>query len=257
MEPSYNIQSCWGPRQETPADIAERYLRTLKALKPINPVFDHWYYLGLTKGALLTSMSREALIHEISTRTNNDETTDKPIIPFGYSATASNSLLRNPPGRLFDPDKITLEVHAGATASVGLINNAQILTAPLNERNAAYVTYDKMKAAMLVVIKSWDVTWCACYPYDIIDLWTVPRDMPWHKLTWITYLAEPYAALVKPPASAIVEHLPGGILLSATIDRFETANPDHLAIARDIEAALTPIVAQPWVQPKWSPPQSQ
>ena len=38
----------------------------------------------------------------------------------------------------------------------------------------------------------------------------------------------------------------GGLLLAATDDTFRTDNPTHLAVARDIEAALAPFNALPW-----------
>jgi hypothetical protein len=66
-------------------------------------------------------------------------------------------------------------------------------------------------------------------------------------LEWVTYLAPRFAPLVTPPASAIVEYLPdGGLLMIATEERFSIDNPAHIAVARDIEAALAPVKALPW-----------
>jgi hypothetical protein len=57
-----------------------------------------------------------------------------------------------------------------------------------------------------------------------------------------------------PPRSAIVEHTPqGGIVMIATKDRFDVTNPDHLAAAREIEAAIAPVNALPW-PPDATPP---
>jgi hypothetical protein len=62
---------------------------------------------------------------------------------------------------------------------------------------------------------------------------------------WISYIGPRYAHLVTPPQSAVVERRPdGGLLMAATDETFVTANPAHLAAARDIEAAVAPFNAQ-------------
>lgn len=38
----YNISSYWGPRGETPEDIAGRYIWMIEALARIDPVFTPW-----------------------------------------------------------------------------------------------------------------------------------------------------------------------------------------------------------------------
>src|SRR5258706_9498710 len=63
---------------------------------------------------------------------------------------------------------------------------------------------------------------------------------------WITYLAAPFAAKIAPPRSAMCEQVDGGLLMSATQETFRLDNPVHVAVARDIDAALAPINALPW-----------
>jgi hypothetical protein len=70
-----------------------------------------------------------------------------------------------------------------------------------------------------------------------MDYWKAPivpgapviRYSPFH-ITWIAYLSPKVATgLVVPPADLRTEHAPdGGILLSATEERFDPTNPDHL-----------------------------
>jgi hypothetical protein len=108
---------------------------------------------------------------------------------------------------------------------------------------------------MLAIVTAWDVTWAGIYPAEMIDLWTPAhiKKRPTFKLTWVTYLSSRFAPMVTPPASAIVEHTAqGGIILAATEDRFDVANPVHLAAAREIEAAIAPVNALPW--PPDAPP---
>jgi hypothetical protein len=121
-------------------------------------------------------------------------------------------------------------------------------TKPLNEDNARLITLPIFKPAVLAIADAWDATWCAAYPWDIIPLWPKPGPgRPHFKMAWISYLSARFASMVAPPASAIVERSStGGLLMIATEDRFDVANPQHIAAAREIEASLAPINALPW-----------
>jgi hypothetical protein len=60
----------------------------------------------------------------------------------------------------------------------------------------------------------------------------------------MTYLAPQYASRIAPPSAAFVERVAGGgMLLLATLERFSMDNPQHLAAADAIQAALEPIQA--------------
>jgi len=66
-------------------------------------------------------------------------------------------------------------------------------------------------------------------------------------MAWMTYLSPRFAPMVTPLRSAIVDRTPrGGIVMTATEERFDFTNPAHLAAAREIEAALAPVNALPW-----------
>jgi hypothetical protein len=172
-------------------------------------------------------------------RADNGE--PEPI--FGYRFTAS--------ARAGSKTSLTINVHAGCYVPnlPTLVNTAGLLTKPLNDENAGLITLPIFNAVLLAFADAWDATWCAAYPRDIIPLWTpvtVTR-RPTFKMAWITYLSPRFAPMVTPPNTAIVEHTPqGGIIMTATKDRFDVNNPAHLAAARDIEAALAPVNALPW-----------
>ena len=42
----FNINSYWGPREETLEAIANRYIRMVEALARIDPVFTPWFFVG-------------------------------------------------------------------------------------------------------------------------------------------------------------------------------------------------------------------
>ena len=59
---------------------------------------------------------------------------------------------------------------------------------------------------------------------------------------WMSYVSPRFAPLMTLLPSAIVERRPnGGLFLAATRDIFEMANPTHMAVALEIEAALQPL----------------
>jgi hypothetical protein len=80
-----------------------------------------------------------------------------------------------------------------------------------------------------------------------MDLWPKGRSRPTLQLAWISYVTPRFAALFTPPRSAIVERRPDGDLPMAAIDEtFVAANPAHLSVAREIEAAVAPLNTPPW-----------
>jgi hypothetical protein len=131
---------------------------------------------------------------------------------------------------------------------VNFANTADLETKPLNAANARFITTSIFTSALLAMANAWDATWCAAYPSDIIPLWPKPGPgRPHFRMAWITYLSPRFAPMVTPPRSAIVEYTPeGGLVMTATRDRFDVTNPAHLAAAREIEAAMAPVNALPW-----------
>jgi hypothetical protein len=93
------------------------------------------------------------------------------------------------------------------------------------------------------MVDAFDVTFCNAYPCALMRLWKGVHFRP----GWINYISPRFAHLVTPPSSAIVEYQQnGGLLMAATDETFVTSNPQHMAVARDIEAALAPLNALPW-----------
>ncbi len=102
---------------------------------------------------------------------------------------------------------------------------------------------------MLAVAETFEVTWAAVYPAELMAFWTprVALPRPTFQLAWVTYISPRFAPLIDPPRGPFVEYTPAGaIVMTATRDRFDVANPLHMAAARRVEAALAPIHALPW-----------
>jgi hypothetical protein len=245
----YVIQSYWGPRRETPAQLGSRYWRMLQTVSEVNPAFTGWKFIGTDRFWPLPPGPGDELTRLIADGvTRADDGDPTPI--YGYHFGAST--------RAGSKTSVTLLVQAGfyAPKPPFYANTAELQTQPLNEDNAAVVTLPIFKAALLAIAETWDATWCGAYPSDIIPLWPKRTAVgrPTFRMAWITYLSPRFAPMVTPPASAIVEYTPqGGIVMTATEERFDVTNPAHLAAAREIAAALAPVNALPW--PPDGPPE--
>ena len=237
----YEIRAYWGPRRETAAQCGARYWRMLELLAAIDPAFGGWKFAGRTRFWPMPEAPGDKLTGLIADCVSRDDY-DEPEPIYGYWFGAGTRTRSN--------TSLTVKIRAGgyAPSITLLVNSVELLTDPLNEENAALITLPVFKPALLAIAAAWDATWCAAYPWDIVPLWSKPGPgRPHFRMAWITYLSPRFAPMVTPPASAIVERTPGGgLLMIATEDRFDVSNPEHIAVARDIEAALAPVNALPW-----------
>lgn len=238
----YDINSYWGPRHDTPQTCAARLSRMFDALSAIDPVFGNWLCFSQMKLVPRASLSLDGLAALIEKGVYRAEVTGRPTPQCGYQFGAVNSAKKN-------PRSISVSVHAGQEFPANyFINSASIRTAPLDDQNASFINLQVFKPALLALAAAWDVTWCSAFPWSLLKLKTKPDPpRPRFYLAWMTYLSPRFAPMITPPRTAISERLPNGALLMiATEERFETENPAHLAVARDIEAALAPVNALPW-----------
>ncbi|HEX7968828.1 MAG TPA: Imm52 family immunity protein [Stellaceae bacterium] len=241
MGPRYSAVAYWGPRPQSPEACVAPFLRMLEALSAIDPVFGNWTFLGPTKGTPLAPLGKDDIARLIAEGVSREDD-GTPFPQAGYQFGASNGRKRTGRG-------VKVRIHAGTSFAANyLINLAHLMTEPLDEANASLINLKILRPAMLALASAWDTTWCQVSPWGIEALETQPRPRrPLLGLAWMTYISPRFAPMVTPPRSAIVERLPdGALLMIATEDRFDATNPAHLAVARDIEAALAPINALPW-----------
>jgi hypothetical protein len=247
MKPNYdvldywNIQAYWGPRRETPAQIAARFYRMIEGFRAIDPVLVEWRVRIGTSAIPLPSRSSDELAQIVA---DHVDTADdgEPIPIYGYAFDA----MQLPPADI----SLTINVHAGSYAPgrYGLANSVSMQTLPPNPQNVRLVTFPIFKSVLLALASAWDATWCGAYPTDVMPLWErpVPGGL-FKRIVWIMYLSPRFARMVTPPRSAIIEYTPqGGIVMAATKKPFDASNQDHLAVAYDIRDALAPLAALPW-----------
>ena len=234
----YNIQSYWGPREETPESIANRYIRTVEALARIDPVFTPWWYGGIEGKTIPFDQARTRLPALIAENAGEEWGPRE-----GYPFFGANSLD-------FNPRSIGLSGHAGSSLPpIGYGNSVDLGTVPadIQATDASIVTYDLFRSAMLAIIDAWDVTWCASFPTDIMTFWPPVGSGHHFRLAWMTYVSPRFASLIRPPRGIESQAVAGGgVLMVATRERFDVTNTGHMAAARAIDTAMAPLNALPW-----------
>jgi len=234
---SYNIGARWGLRAETPEELAERVRVLIQRLQKIDPILAHWYEAVSVRRMAPLDLAPAALARNFAKSAVRD---GNPSLHQGFHFYAYNN----------DSDKrgpraFTLKIYAGSDMSV---NFASLSTSFGFKPDPDVITYEIVKAAALALSESLEAAYCDAFPEDLIYLWPVRgRDIEALRPAWINYVSPRFAPLVTPPSTAIVEYQPnGGLFMAATDETFITSNPIHLAVARDIFAAVAPLNADPW-----------
>jgi hypothetical protein len=264
MTAQMTINSYWGPRPERPAELAGRCRQLLGTLASISPSFSNWSFVGRAPSSVtgqykgpdgvanffrdqyrtvaLQDLPGDGLANliEAGVCRNSD---DSPVPLSGYLFGAFTGSGR-------DTQSISLDAHTGNSYLDNYyVNSVQIKTRPICSQNRSTFTLPVLTAMMFAIARAWDATWASIYPDDLAALWPPPymKQRPSFNLAWVTYLSPHFAPMVMPPRSAIVEYTQqGGLVMTATNDWFNVINPAHLAVARDIEAAMVPVNALPW-----------
>lgn len=223
----FDLSAFWGPRSDTPAALARRWVATAARLRAIDPVFSNFYKGQDGKGVLLT-IDPESIEKDIAARATHD----------GYMFNVKTDISGRGP-RLFEFDM---------TAGSRFFNVVCLGTPYGQVPDPSIVTYRIFKAAMLAIAENFRVERGRAYPRKLADLWPHPPNAnPAFPIAWISYVSARRTHLVTPPPTAIIERRPdGGLLMAATDETFDVDNPAHMAVARDIEAAVAPLNFIPW-----------
>jgi len=225
----YEIRARWDARIETPEMLAVRFIQLVDRLAPLHPFFSDWIWASMKGEPTMFESRRLALEQAVADNVSRDDW-DEADPTYGYYAGVVNTYAEATPK--------SLSVGASGGSKVN-VNRAHIRTGRGVEPDPSVVTYEVLKPALLALAEIYDVDWCMAYPNDIRDLWP---HVGLNLLAWMWYVRPEWAPLITPPKTAIVEHRPNGALFMSAVDEtFITANPAHLAVARDIEKALAPL----------------
>jgi len=241
LDLDYFASLFWQGRAETPEELAVRWLKLIARFQTIDPIFAHWYVWPDIHHPLPFDTDVATLAEKIAADVATSDT-GEPLPRLGYHFFTRNNMASKRGPRSFQ-----IDMFAGSPIDFPL-NRISLRTDYGVAPDSDLVTYRIFKSALLALAETFEATIGLGGPANITDFWPKPwdarRGLP---LAWISYVAPRFASLITPPASAVVERRPdGGLLMAATDETFDTANPKHLAVARDIEAAAAPFNALPY-----------
>jgi hypothetical protein len=239
---SYDISAFWGPRLETPEELAARWIELMARLQAVDPLLAHWYDADFRNAPIVPYVPDKARVAKMIAAGVLRSDQGKPDPFHGYHITAyTTAAWRRSPRRL------CVDLLAG-NADPYSTNAASLSTDFDTVPDPAIITYEIFKSAVLALGECFDAAGVRAYPSDLSSFWTkIGGRRKAIDLAWISYIAPRFAAQITPPSSAIVEYQPdGGLLMAATDETFVTSNPAHLAVSRDIEAACAPFNALPY-----------
>ncbi len=255
----YFIRSHWHGRVETPAAIGAKFLNTLDALSGIDPIFSDWKIVdfpnpssgdeltdGLNIKALPLASARPRIADIIENYVVRDDA-NEPDPDSGYHAYGTTNVFTG-------PRALGFTVNAGGKCDGGTFLQFGWLTGP---PDLTIVTYPLCKAALLAINAVWRAPWaCApvfrCGSIAVPDVEIVPGGLVATKIEsvtrvpldptfpysifhtpWIAYLSAEHAAGITLSRDILTERTPdGGLLMSATTDRLDPMNPEHVRRAR-------------------------
>jgi len=232
----YYIRACWEARAETPEALAARFLRMIDAFKGIDPVFSLWT-CGV-KAPRNLELVRDRYAEEVAEGVTRDDW-GEPEPVYGYWAGA---FTRNTP----DDRSFAVRCKGGATVDSSFPNDVTFETSSMSnpEPEESAVSYRVFRLALLAIVDAWDPVRTGAYSRQLIRLYGGDSYFP---AAWIQYLCPWLAEKITPPSSVLAEHLPnGGLLMTATTETFDIANPAHIAAAKDMAAAMKPLNEMPW-----------
>jgi hypothetical protein len=245
MTSPYSVLAYWGPRRESPEACAPKILQMFETLAQIDPMLSRWFCADPDSGKprLVSSFDLQDAVRLIERGQSLSEIGRKALREPGYHFVGMTELS-------WGPRRLVIDGNLGGYAAGNILANYVCLSTPaLAPENEAVINFRVFRSVLLALARIWNATWCRADPTDLLQLMSAAdpgRRRPRFNGGWMTYLAAPFAAKIAPPHSATCEQVNGGLLMTSTQETFQVDNPAHIAVARDIDAALAPINALPW-----------
>ena len=235
------ILAQWGARVETPGELATRFTRMIDALPLVHSILDDWDWIdgptvAKTDGKAGTVPWQEAQTDLEQAIVRNMASEDDgiprpfcgywlPVVAHQQSADRRLSLA------------VTASKGEGGGSSLFPFMNRVVFgsgAAP----DPSLLCFDVWHRLLLALAETWEATWAEAATPGLVKL----KSGSPVRVAWMSYVSPHFAPLMTPPTSAVVERRPnGGLFLAATREVFDSANAAHLAVAREIEAALQPL----------------
>jgi hypothetical protein len=227
----YSIRLPFAARPPSPEWLGCKFLATLDVLTQIDSnIFPDWEIgdLPAMKGFPL-AVARSRIAEIVRHNTSRDDM-GRPEPQSGYTAVAHTTIGARSYRMTVWVDQWNVWLRAG---------DEMVPPAP------AIVTYPMFRAVLLAINAIWQQRW-ACVQafkvdYDRVPLYPAAAPFPYSRfhIPWIAYLSANLAADLKLPLEIMTERTSdGGLLMSATTDRLDPTNPEHLRRARILAETL-------------------
>jgi hypothetical protein len=235
----YSIVSAWPSTPETPEDIGLRFTQTLELFERVDPFLAKWWTAiydaaDYEPGPPLTIASLKA---DPANWLNKSVVRDDWGVPDpnqGYMFGALNGF---PPGSLPSNQQFLFIVRTGSKWK----GDSSFEFKPSNPLpQPTTITYPMFKGVLLAMISVWPAPWANAK----CSIWgekpsTLPGEpsFPYsgYQMPWLSYLSAERAAPLGSLSDLITERTPdGGLLMSATTDKFDPTNLQHMRRSRQM-----------------------
>jgi hypothetical protein len=242
----YTIHSKLPGNPETPASLGAKFVGTLDALTNIDPsIFTNWEVMDFpAKDSAPLAAVRSQIGALIEKNVDRDQL-GEAAPSYGYHAVAFT-------GNVSKSRHINLRINAGGKNSSGIWLETGYWRVAADPD---IVTYRIFKSALLAISAFWPSPWANAYvrrvghvavPIEVgpdgVQAFRIdsPRQVPTDQsfpegfhIPWLAYLSAKLAAALKLAPEILTERTPdGGLLMTATTERINPDNPEHLRRAR-------------------------
>jgi hypothetical protein len=232
----YSIRSAPPVGPESSNTLGTKFLNALDALNHIDPaIFTNWQIMDFPASASIPLAAARPRIGAIVEANITRDDHGKPSPHYGYSCAAFTD-------NAAKSRNITLRIKAGGKDKGHIsLETGSYKVAP----DPSILTYPFFRAVLLAINAIWSPPWnCAQafrVDYHEVPLFPGAPLFPYSRyhIPWIAYLSGPLAAGVDRTPEILSERTPnGGLLMTATEDRLDPSNPEHLSRARVLADTL-------------------
>ena len=237
MSADYFVASChWTGRGENTREFGEKVLLTFDAVSRLTPKCKNWEVADWRREAMVPLDSHRADMTALVEQGVAHDDDGDPAPVYGYSLSGVTDFT--------DPNEDISIDFRGAQQSRTLTYGSVVFST----RDPATKNYPLMHAILLAFIEIWKPDIGFADAGALVPFRREPRRTL--DVAWMTYLPPSFARRAKSLGSVTTELVEGGgLLLIATQEAFDAANPAHLAGAyalRDVVAPLNTSLPPPW-----------
>lgn len=232
----YSIRSAPPVGAESSSTLGAKFLDSLDALNRIDPtIFTNWQVMDFPASASIPLAAARPRIGAIVEANITRDDHGKPSPHYGYSCVAFTD-------NAAKSRNAALQIKAGGKDKGHImLETGGYKVAP----DPSILTYPFFRAALFAINATWSPPWSCAQAFRVdyheVALYPGAPLFPYSRfhIPWIAYLSASLAGDVKLPPEILTERPPdGGLLMTATDDRLDPTNPEHLRRARLLAEAL-------------------